>query len=121
MTKILIIDDAKFMRVTLSKIFEKHNFQVVGTAQNGEEGVRLYKELHPDVVTLDITMPVMNGLKALEEIMKYDPQANVVMCSAMGQQRLVVEAIELGAKDFIVKPFEEQRVIDIVNRIVSDT
>lgn len=120
MTTVLIIDDAKFMRMTLGKIFEKHHFEVVGTAENGEQGVELYKELHPDIVTLDITMPVMDGLTALKEIIAYDPHANVVMCSAMGQQRLVVEAIELGAKDFIVKPFEEERVIQIVKSIVND-
>lgn len=117
--RILIVDDAKFMRMTLSNIFAKHDFEVVGTAENGEQAIKLYKELEPDIVTLDITMPVMDGLTALAEIMKYDPQANVIMCSAMGQQRLVVEAIELGAKDFIVKPFAEERVIEVVKSIVN--
>lgn len=119
MARILIVDDAKFMRMTLSNIFTKHDFEVVGTAENGEQAIKLYKELEPDIVTLDITMPVMDGLTALAEIMKYDPQANVIMCSAMGQQRLVVEAIELGAKDFIVKPFAEERVIEVVKSIVN--
>ena len=99
MVKVLIIDDAKFMRKTLSTLFEKNNFTVVGTAENGKEGVELYKQTSPDIVTMDITMPVMGGLEALEEIIAYDPNANVIMCSAMGQQKLVVEAIELGAKD----------------------
>lgn len=121
MNRVLIIDDAKFMRTTLSNIFKKHDFVVVGTAQNGEEGLALYKENQPDIVTLDITMPVMDGIQTLEEIMKFDPYAKVIMCSAMGQQKLVVDAIELGAKDFIVKPFDEQRVIQTVNHILSSS
>lgn len=118
MVKVLIIDDAKFMRKTLSMLFEKNNFTVVGMAENGKEGVELYKETSPDLVTLDITMPVMGGLEALEQIIQYDPNANVIMCSAMGQQKLVVEAIELGAKDFIVKPFDEKRVMETVHNIL---
>lgn len=117
--RVLIIDDAKFMRVTLSNIFEKNDIEVIGTAENGERGVQLYKELNPDIVTLDITMPVMDGLQALEEIIKYDSNANVIMCSAMGQQRLVVKAIELGAKDFIIKPFQEFRVVETVRRFAN--
>lgn len=120
MVKVLIIDDAKFMRKTLSTLFEKNNFTVVGTAENGKEGVELYKQTSPDIVTMDITMPVMGGLEALEEIIAYDPNANVIMCSAMGQQKLVVEAIELGAKDFIVKPFDEKRVMETVNNILRN-
>lgn len=118
MAKVLIIDDANFMRMTLSNIFVKHQFNVVGTAKNGEEGIELYKQTNPDIVTLDITMPVMDGIQTLNEIMKIDNNAKVVMCSAMGQQKLVVEAIELGAKDFIVKPFDESRVIETVNKIL---
>lgn len=120
MVKVLIIDDAKFMRKTLSTLFEKKNFTVVGTAENGKEGVELYKQTSPDIVTMDITMPVMGGLEALEEIIAYDPNANVIMCSAMGQQKLVVEAIELGANDFIVKPFDEKRVMETVNNILRN-
>lgn len=120
MVKVLIIDDAKFMRKTLSTLFEKNNFTVVGTAENGKEGVELYKQTSPDIVTMDITMPVMGGLEALEEIIAYDPNANVIMCSAMGQQKLVVEAIELGANDFIVKPFDEKRVMETVNNILRN-
>ncbi len=118
MTKVLIIDDAKFMRMTLANLFKEHQFNVVGMAENGEEGVKLYKETSPDIVTLDITMPVMDGLQALKEIINFDPAAEVLMCSAMGQQKLVVKAIELGAKDFIVKPFDEKRVIETVNQII---
>ncbi|MEI3604784.1 response regulator [Pseudogracilibacillus sp. SE30717A] len=118
MAKVLIIDDAKFMRMTLSNLFQKNNFSIVGMAENGVEGVDLYKKTSPDLVTLDITMPVMDGLQALKEILSFDPTANVIMCSAMGQQKLVVEAIELGAKDFIVKPFDEQRVMETVHQII---
>lgn len=119
MVKVLIIDDAKFMRMTLSTMFEKHDFTVVGMAENGQDGIELYKQTSPNIVTLDITMPVMDGLQALEQIMQIDPNANVIMCSAMGQQKLVVEAIELGAKDFIVKPFDETRVIETVKNILQ--
>lgn len=119
MSSVLIVDDAKFMRVTLSNLLSSHGFTIVGMAENGQEALELYKELNPDIVTLDITMPVMDGLEALKHIMEYDPNAKVVMCSAMGQQKLVVEAIELGAKDFIVKPFDEQRVIDTLKSLTS--
>lgn len=118
MTKVLIIDDAKFMRMTLANLFKDHQFTVVGMAENGEEGVKLFKQFSPDIVTLDITMPVMDGLQALKEIIAFDPAAKIIMCSAMGQQKLVVEAIELGAKDFIVKPFDGKRVIETVNQIL---
>lgn len=117
--KVLIIDDAKFMRMTLANIFKEHQLTIVGMAENGREGVELYKKTDPDLVTLDITMPVIDGLQALQQIIDYDPNANIVMCSAMGQQKLVVEAIELGAKDFIVKPFDERRVIETVNKILQ--
>lgn len=119
MCTVLIVDDTKFIRMTLSSIFEKHSYTIVGEAENGQEGVEMYKEFEPDLVTLDITMPIMNGLETLKHIMKFDDQANVIMCSAMGQQKLVVEAIELGARDFIVKPFEERRVIDTVSKFIK--
>lgn len=119
MSKVLIVDDAKFMRVTLSNLLSNNGFTVVGMAENGQDALEKYKELHPDIVTLDITMPIMDGLEALKNIMEYDSEAKVVMCSAMGQQKLVVEAIELGAKDFIVKPFDEQRVIDTLKNLTS--
>lgn len=119
MVKILIVDDARFMRLTLTNIFSKHNFEIVGVGENGQQAIDLYKELSPDIVTLDITMPIVDGMQALQEIMKYDPHAKVIMCSAMGQQKLVVEAIENGAKDFIIKPFDEDRVINTINHILS--
>ncbi|MFE8699195.1 response regulator [Cytobacillus sp. FJAT-54145] len=119
MARILIVDDAKFMRMTLSNILNKANHEVVGEGENGKEAIKLYKELSPDLVTMDITMPEMSGLEAVKEIKKDFPNAKVIMCSAMGQQKMVVEAIEAGAKDFIVKPFDEGRVLDAINRVLS--
>ena len=119
MAKILIVDDAEFMRMTLSDILIRNNHEIVGEAENGREAIALFHERQPDLVTMDITMPEMSGLEAMKEIRQNNPQAKVIMCSAMGQQRMVVEAIEAGAKDFIVKPFDEGRVIEAVNRVLS--
>ncbi|WP_456275389.1 response regulator [Bacillus sp. AK128] len=119
MSKILIVDDAKFMRLTLANIIKKGNHQVVGEAENGKQAIELYEQLQPDLITMDITMPEMSGLEALKEIKKNDPTVKIIMCSAMGQQKMVVEAIEAGAKDFIVKPFEENRVLEAINRVLS--
>ncbi|KAB2337616.1 response regulator [Cytobacillus depressus] len=119
MARILIVDDAKFMRITLSNILRKADHEIVGEGENGKEAVRLYSELLPDLVTMDITMPEMSGLEAVKEIKGKYPSAKVIMCSAMGQQKMVVEAIETGAKDFIVKPFDEGRVLEAVNRVLS--
>lgn len=120
MARVLVVDDANFMRVTLGTILKKDGHEIVGEAENGSESIELYKALKPDLVTMDITMPIMNGIDAVKEIMKFDSEANIVICSAMGQQKVVVEAIELGAKDFIVKPFDENRVLDTINRILSE-
>jgi two-component system chemotaxis response regulator CheY len=117
--RILIVDDAKFMRLTLSNILEKANHEIVGEAENGEEAVNLYEKVKPDLVTMDITMPGKNGLVALKEIKAKHSNAKIIMCSAMGQQKMVVEAIEAGAKDFIVKPFDENRVIEAINRVLG--
>jgi len=114
--RILITDDAMFMRVTLKNILSANGYEVVGEAQNGAESVELYKRLKPDLVTMDITMPEMDGIAALKEIRKSDPEARVVMCTAMGQKNLVVEAIQAGAKDFIVKPFQPERVLEAVTK-----
>jgi two-component system chemotaxis response regulator CheY len=119
MAKILIVDDAKFMRMTLSNILKKANHEVVGEAENGQQAVELYKSLKPDIVTLDITMPVMSGLEAVKVIKEEDPDAKIIMCSAMGQQKMVVEAIEAGANDFIVKPFDESRVLEAIQRVLE--
>jgi len=115
--RILIADDALFMRNMLRDIFVKAGFQVVGEAANGVEAVERYHELRPDLVTMDIVMPLKSGIEALQQITREDPDARVVMCSALGQEALVIEAVQAGAKDFIVKPFKEERVLDVVRRV----
>ena len=117
--RILIADDALFMRNMLREIFLKAGFQVVGEAANGVEAVEKYHELRPDLVTMDIVMPLKSGIEALQQITREDPDARVVMCSALGQEALVIEAVQAGAKDFIVKPFKEERVLDVVRRVTK--
>ena len=119
MAKILIVDDAKFMRMTLSSILTKAGHVVSGEAEDGRQAVELYRECLPELVTMDITMPNMGGIEAMKEIKRDFPDAKIIMCSAMGQQKMVVEAIEAGAKDFIVKPFDELRVTEAINRVLS--
>jgi len=119
MAKLLITDDAAFMRMTLKKMVTDAGFEVVGEAANGQEAVDLYAEHRPDLVTMDITMPEMKGIEALEKIKQIDPQAKVVMCSAMGQQNMVVDAIQKGAIDFIVKPFDEARIKESISKALS--
>jgi two-component system chemotaxis response regulator CheY len=119
MARILVVDDAAFMRMMLKDILTKAGHEVVGEAANGVEAVEKYKELRPDVVTMDITMPEMNGIDAIKEIKKIDPNATVIVCSAMGQQAMVIEAIQAGAKDFIVKPFQPARVIEAVQKALK--
>jgi two-component system, chemotaxis family, chemotaxis protein CheY len=119
LAKILIVDDAKFMRTTLTNILIKAGHEIVGEAENGKAAVSLYQTTLPDLVTMDITMPEMSGLKATKLIKEEFPDARIIMCSAMGQQKMVVEAIETGAKDFIVKPFDENRVIETINRVLK--
>ena len=110
--RIKIVDDAIFMRMKLKDILEKNGYEVVAEAQNGAEAIEKYRSERPEIVTMDITMPEMNGIEALKGIKRIDPHAKVVMCSAMGQQAMVMEAIQAGATDFIVKPFETDRVLD---------
>ena len=117
--KVLICDDALFMRTMLAEIMEQAGFEVVGQASTGAEAVRLYRDLEPDLVTMDIIMPDMGGIDAVREIVREFPDANVVMCSAMGQQALVIEAIQAGARDFIVKPFQPGRVMEAVQRVLG--
>ncbi len=119
MARIFVVDDAKFMRMTLSNILKNANHEIVGEAENGKDAVRLYREYKPDLVLMDITMPEMSGLEAVRIIRDEHPGAKVIMCSAMGQQKMVVEAIETGAKDFIVKPFDEGRVLEAINRVLK--
>lgn len=117
--RILIVDDAVFMRMKLKDILEKNGYEVAGEAQNGQEAFDKYKVEKPDLVTMDITMPDVDGLDGLKMIMKADPNAKVVMCSAMGQQGMVMDAIKSGAVDFIVKPFDTERVIKSLDRVLS--
>jgi two-component system chemotaxis response regulator CheY len=112
----MIVDDAAFMRLNLRNIL-KDEYDIVGEAKNGKEAVEMYQELKPDIVTMDITMPVMDGLEAIRAIKDIDPDAQIIVCSAMGQQKMIIEAIEAGAKDFIVKPFKEGRVIEAVRKL----
>lgn len=120
MANILIVDDALFMRTMMTKILTENGYNVIGEARDGNEAVEMYKKLNPDLVTLDITMPIKNGIEALREIKQYDQKAKVIMCSAMGQQQMLVKAISLGASDFVVKPFEKDRLLDSINRILND-
>ena len=117
--KVLIVDDAAFMRMMIKDILTKHQIEVVGEAENGLVAVDKYMELKPDLVLMDITMPEMDGLQALKEIRRRDPAANVIMCSAMGQQAMVIEAVQCGAKDFVVKPFQGDRVVAAITKALA--
>ncbi|AIF66385.1 MULTISPECIES: response regulator [Terribacillus] len=117
--RILIVDDAAFMRMMIKDILTKNGFEVVGEAQDGQQAVEKYKELTPDLVTMDITMPEMDGIAAMKEIKSQYPDAKVIMCSAMGQQAMVIDAIQAGAKDFIVKPFQADRVVEAIQKALS--
>lgn len=119
MARVLVVDDAAFMRMTIKKMIESEGFTVAGEAGNGVEAVQKYMELQPDVVLLDITMPEMNGVDALKRMKEYDPKAKVVICSAMGQQAMVAQTIQYGAKDFIVKPFEKDRLVAALKRVLG--
>lgn len=113
---ILVVDDASFMRMMIKDILNKNGFEVIGEAPTGKVAVELYQKLKPDLVTMDITMPEMNGIEAVKAIKKLDPSAKIIMCSAMGQQAMVIDAIQAGARDFIVKPFQPNRVIEAVQK-----
>lgn len=117
--KVLIVDDAAFMRMMLKDILLKNGFEVVGEAENGKVGVQLFQELNPDLVTMDITMPEMDGISAVKEIKKLNGGAKIVMVSAMGQQSMVIEAIQAGAADFIVKPFQPDRVLESLKKALG--
>ena len=116
---ILICDDAAFMRMMIKDILTKNGYNVAGEAENGMKAVEKFKEVNPDLVLMDITMPEMDGIQALKEIKKLDGGAKVIMLSAMGQQAMVIESIQAGAKDFIVKPFQAERVIEAVKKVVG--
>jgi two-component system chemotaxis response regulator CheY len=119
MGKVLIVDDAAFMRMMLKNILQKGGHEVIGEAENGSVAVEKYASLKPDFVTMDITMPIMEGIQATQIIKESDPNAKIIMCSAMGQQGLIVQAIQAGAVDFIVKPFQEDRVLDSIKKILG--
>ena len=117
--RVLVVDDAIFMRKMISDILEGNDMEVVGEADTGALAVEKYKELKPDLVTMDIIMPEMNGIDAVRQIMSGDAQARIVMCSALGQQALVQDALTAGAKDFLIKPFNPSRVIEVISKILS--
>lgn len=119
MARVLVVDDAAFMRMMLTNMLTKGGHEVVGQAENGKQALEMYSSLLPDLVTLDITMPEMDGLEALKLIMEKDPNAKIVMCSAMGQQAMVLDAVKSGAKDFIVKPFEDSKILETVAKVVG--
>ena len=118
MAKILVVDDAEFLRVRLTKMLSTDGHEVI-EAENGAKAVASYKELHPDVVLMDVTMPEMDGLTALKEIVGFDSKARVIMLTALGQESVVLEAIKSGARDFIVKPFEHDRVMNAISKLTA--
>ncbi|HHW30458.1 MAG TPA: response regulator [Clostridiaceae bacterium] len=117
--RILVVDDAAFMRMMIKDILTKNGFEVVGEAENGARAVEKYKELSPDLVIMDITMPEVDGIQAVKEIKKENKNSKIIMCSAMGQQAMVIESIQAGAQDFIVKPFQPDRVIEAVKKALG--
>lgn len=116
---VLVVDDTLFMRVAISNMFTEWGYEVVGNAGNGKEAVAMYRELQPDLVTMDVTMPVMTGIEAVKEIIPEFPDAKIIMITALGQQKLIVEAIESGAKDFMTKPFEPERLKAVVDQLLG--
>ncbi|QSO53776.1 response regulator [Alicyclobacillus curvatus] len=117
--RVLVVDDAAFMRMMIKDILTKNGYDVVGEAVDGNQAVDKFQELHPDLVTMDITMPEMDGIEALKKIRSLDPNAKVVMCSAMGQQAMVIDAIQAGARDFVVKPFQADRVLESIRKVLG--
>lgn len=117
--RVLIVDDAAFMRMMIKDILTKNGYEVVGEAENGQKAVEKYKELTPDLTLMDITMPEMDGIQAVKNIKAIDGAAKIVMCSAMGQQAMVIESIQAGARDFIVKPFQAERVLEAVRKVIG--
>jgi two-component system chemotaxis response regulator CheY len=119
MNRILVVDDAVFMRISLKQILEAKGYEVVGEAENGMEALKLYEQLRPDLVTMDITMPGINGVETIRKLIELDSKAKIVVCSAMGHKQMVLEAINAGAKDFVVKPFQSESVITAIRGALS--
>jgi two-component system chemotaxis response regulator CheY len=117
--RVLLVDDTVFMRRMLRDILAKEGFEVVAEASNGRQAVQAYQDAHPDLVIMDITMPEMDGIAAVREIAGLDRAARIIMCSALGQQELIIEALEAGAKDFVVKPFLPAKVLEAVRKVMS--
>ncbi len=118
--RVLIVDDAAFMRMMIRDILEKNGFEVVGEAEDGESSIQQYNELNPDVVLMDITMPKMDGISAVKEIMKINPKSKIIMCSAIGQQSMVIESIQAGAGILLLKPFQSIRVVEALNNLLQE-
>ncbi|MCH4888733.1 response regulator [Acidaminobacter sp. JC074] len=116
---ILVVDDAAFMRMMIKDVLSKNGYEILGEAENGQKAIEKYKELNPDLVIMDITMPEVDGIQAVKEIKKIDGNAKIIMCSAMGQQAMVIESIQAGARDFIVKPFQADRVVEAVKKVIG--
>lgn len=117
---VLVVDDAAFMRMMIKNILVDGGFEIVAEAENGKQAIDLYREHKPDLVTMDITMPGMDGLEAVKKIVEEDEEAKIIMCSAMGQQAMVIDAIQAGARDFVVKPFKPDRVLAAINKMFND-
>ena len=117
---VLIVDDATIIRLMLKKMFERNGLTIVGEAEDGEEAIKLFQTMHPDFVTMDITMPILDGISATKEIVANNPEAKIIMVSALGQESKVREAIAAGARDFIVKPLKEDRLISSVRRVLIE-
>lgn len=120
MANIIVVDDSQFMRLILKEIITSMGHTVIAEAEDGYEAILKYSELRPDLVTMDINMPRMSGVSALKEIIKIDPSAKILICSALGQPSMITEAIRAGAKDFVVKPIKESRVIEAIHKIIND-
>jgi len=120
MAKVMIVDDAAFLRAMLKEMLAQGGHDVIAEASNGEEAIEKYKLYRPDLVTMDITMPIMDGTDALVKIREIDPQAKVIMCSALGQRQMILSAIQAGARDFIIKPFQSSRVLEAIDRVMAD-
>ena len=119
--RVLIIDDLAFMRTAIKTVVEEAGMEVAGEAENGKDGIFLYMKTKPDIVLLDIVMPVMDGVTALQRLIQADPAARIIMCSALGEQSLIVRAIQLGARDFVVKPFQPKRIVSAIRKVAGQT